>query len=93
MFELCVGLVEILMEEENTLKRKAVVDEFTVLSASSALSLEENKRLEDLWMNNHKNSTRKVEVQDQNESGGKLPKKRVALLLSYAGTGYHGMQL
>lgn len=84
-----------MIEKENTLKRKDPFDEdSSVLSASAGLSLEENKRLEELWINNHKKSSRKVEIQEESkESSIKLPKKRIALLLSYAGTGYQGMQL
>ena len=83
------------MEKENSLKRKDPFDEEqVVLSASAGLSIEENIRLEALWMNNHKKSSRKVEeVPETKESTGKQPKKRIALLLSYAGTGYQGMQL
>ena len=82
------------MEKENTLKRKDPFDEEQpLLSASAGLSLEENKRLEALWMSNHKKSSRKVEPQETKDSAGKQPKKRIALLLSYAGTGYQGMQL
>jgi hypothetical protein len=85
-------------EKENTLKRTDPFDEESpVLSASSALTLEENRRLEALWIHNHKKSTRNVEkneqVQASNQSSTKLAKKRIALLLSYAGTGYQGMQL
>jgi hypothetical protein len=89
-------------EKENLLKRSDPFDEeVTVLSASSALSLEENRRLEELWKYNHKRSSRKVEQKDESndqvqvstQGSGKLPKRRIALLLSYAGTGYQGMQL
>jgi hypothetical protein len=101
--------VESKESKENTEPKGSVIDPetYTVLSPSIVIPAEENKRLELVWQSilakpnlsrkytQESNRIHSEKTTDPPSVDGlmKKPKKRVALLLSYAGTGYQGMQM